>query len=750
MGDSIFPGQSTLGAAIGGIKTADRLFREIGRVRPDVKTSRFGQLPGRKHPREYLPMHSTPDTSSEITLSGAENPLLQTFRAAFGAPPFDQIEPRHFLSAFEEAMATQKREVEAILLESADPDFANTIEALERSGLLLETLDNLISSLNSADTTPELQEIIARVASSLAQHSDDLLLDPRLFDRIKAVVESQDRESLSQVQQRLLDQTWREFIRGGANLADADKEKLRRYNQRLAILSQQFYKKVLAEDNAFELVIDKEEDLAGLPPGSRYAAARAAEERGHAGGWVFTLHKPSLIPFLQYAERRELREKIYQAYVQRGNHDDQNDTKAIIREIVLLRSQRARLLGYESHAHMVLEENMAEAPEKVDALLRRLWTPALERAKNERAEMQALIDQEGGGFRLAPWDWWFYAERIRSQRYDFDEEELRPYFALERVRDGAFLVAERLFGIQFHRLSDIPTYHEEVEVFEVRDGDGSHLALFYCDFHPRPSKRGGAWMATFRDQWTPADGDDIRPLVTNVCNFTRPTGDQPALLSLEEVYTLFHEFGHALHGMLTRCTYRSHSGTEVSRDFVELPSQLFENWATAPEVLALYARHHATGAVIPTELVEKMTRARQFNQGFATTEYLAASFLDMAWHTVVTDEELDVHTFESAVVEELGLIPEIAPRYHSTNFSHIFGGGYASGYYSYVWAEVLDADTFHAFEEAGIFDPELAFSYRKNILEAGDTRPPMELYRRFRGADPSIEPLLERRGLAAP
>ena len=610
-------------------------------------------------------------------------------------------------------------------------------------------MDNLISCLNSADTTPELQEIISRIAGQLSQHSDDILLDPRLFERIRRVHEAQDPNELSQPQRRLLDQTWKEFLRGGANLADEDKEKLRGYNQRLAVLAQEFYKKVLAEDNAFELVIENEADLAGLSPGARHAAARTAEARGHEGAWVFTLHKPSLIPFLQYSERRDLRQQMYRAYTQRGNHDDANDTKAIIRETVVLRSKKARLLGYESHAHMVLEDNMAETPAKVEALLRQLWTPALDRARRERAEMQTLIDQDGGGFQLAPWDWWFYAEKVRSLRFDFDEEELRPYFSLDRVRDGAFLVAERLFGIRFHRLEGIPTYHDEVEVFEVRDADDSHLALFYSDFHPRSSKRGGAWMSGFRDQWITPDGEDIRPLVTNVCNFTRPTDDRPALLSMEEVFTLFHEFGHALHGMLTRCQYRSHSGTEVARDFVELPSQLFENWATAPEVLELYARHYETDEVIPNELVQKMLRAQRFNQGFATTEYLAASFLDMAWHSVVTDEELDVLSFEKAVMDDLGLISEIAPRYHSTNFSHVFGGGYSAGYYSYIWAEVLDADTFHAFEQTGLFDPELATSYRRNILEAGDTEPPMDLYRRFRGADPDIEPLLERRGLTA-
>jgi len=461
---------------------------------------------------------------------------------------------------------------------------------------------------------------------------------------------------------------------------------------------------------------------------------------------VFTLHKPSMIPLLTYCQRRDLREKIFKAYINRGDNGDDHDNKAILAEMAALRAERARLLGYETHADYVLDDNMARSPEKVYELLDKLWKPALARAKQEASELQAMIDAENGGFELEPWDWWYYAERVKKAKYEFDDEELRPYFQLENVRQGAFEVAHRLFGITFEERVDIPKYHADVRTFEVKDADGSLVGVYFVDYHPRESKRGGAWMSEYRQQ-SRMGGKDVKPIIVNVSNVSKATADTPALLSLEETATLFHEFGHALHGLLSDCTYPTLAGTNVPRDFVEMPSQVLENWATEPEVLGIYARHYKTGEPIPQELITKMKNARLFNQGFATVEYLAASYLDMDWHTLDEPRVLDPIAFENESLHRIGLMDEIVVRYRSPYFRHIFAGGYSAGYYSYIWAEVLDADAFEAFKENGIFDPATAQRFRKYILAAGSTDDPMVLYRRFRGADPSIEPLLERRGL---
>jgi peptidyl-dipeptidase Dcp len=493
-------------------------------------------------------------------------------------------------------------------------------------------------------------------------------------------------------------------------------------------------------------VIDNEEDLAGLPDDVVTGAAEAANERDHEGKWVFTLHKPSMIPFLQFSEKRELREKIYKAYINRGDNGNELDNKEILSKIASLRTKRAHLLGYKTHAHYILEENMAKQPEEVYKLLDQLWKPALARAKMETKELQAMIDTEGGNFKLEAWDWWYYAEKLRKDKYELDDEMLRPYFQLENVIDGAFSLATKLYGITFEERNDIPKYHEDVRVFELKEADGTHIGILYTDYFPRESKRGGAWMGSFRKQMMKG-GTPVPPVCFNVGNFSKPTADKPSLLSFDEVLTLFHEFGHGLHGLLSKCTYPRLSGTAVATDFVELPSQIMENWALEPEVLKVYAKHYKTGDTIPQELVDKIRNARLFNQGFATTEYLAASYLDMDWHTIEDETPLDPIEFEKKSLGRIGLIPEIIVRYRSPYFRHIFAGGYAAGYYSYVWAEVLDADAFQAFKETSLFDKNTAKLFRDNILAAGGTEKPMTLYKRFRGREPEIDPLLERRGL---
>ena len=676
------------------------------------------------------------------------NPFFGEFDTPFQVPPFDQIQLEHYGEAFEAGMKAHNQEINAIAVTRDRPTFENTIEALEHSGAMLSRVSNVFFSMNSSMTNEDMQAIAKDVAPRLSAHYDAINLNEHLFAKVQAVYEDMANLGLTPEQNKLLDEYYKGFVRGGAKLEKAQKERFKEINERLSVLSLQFGENILKETNKFELVIDNEADLAGLPDNAIAGAAEAAAERDHAGKWVFTLHKPSMIPFIQYSEKRDLRKEIYAAYTERGNHNDELDNKKIVAEMVALRAERAQLLGFETHAAYVLDDNMAKTPDNVYKLLHELWTPALERATMELGEMQAIIDAEGGGFKLQSWDWWYYAEKLKKLKYDLDEEMIRPYFKMENVRAGAFEVATRLYGLQFVQRTDLPKYHEDVEVFEVKDADGTHIAILYADYFPRASKRGGAWMGEFMQQ-SIVGGKNMRPVVYNVGNFTKPTGDQPALLSFDEVNTLFHEFGHGLHGMLSQCNYETLSGTNVSRDFVELQSQIMENWASDPTVLRMYAVHYETGEPMPDELIEKIRKARHFNQGFATTEYLAASFLDLDWHTVTTTEPIgDVLLFETESLDKIGLIPEIISRYRSPYFRHIFAGGYSAGYYSYVWAEVLDADAFQAFKETGdVFDQKTAGLFRKNILERGGTDDPMKLYLQFRGQEPSIEPLLERRGL---
>ncbi|RUT79943.1 M3 family metallopeptidase [Ancylomarina longa] len=676
-----------------------------------------------------------------------DNPFFATYNTPYQTPPFDLIKFKHYEPAFTAGMKEGREEIEAIANNTEAPTFENTIEAMDKSGQLLSKVSDVFFNLTGSDTNDSLQALSKRLAPELTKYESDIKLNKKLFVRIKAVYDQKDSLKLSVEGNTLLEKTYKSFIRGGAGLNAEQKTKLREIDGKLALLTLQFGENLLADNNAFEMVIDNEADLAGLPESVKAAAAETAKEKGKEGKWVFTLNKPSMIPFLQYASNRELRKKIYMGYVSRGDHNDKNDNKKVLNQIVNLRAERAHLFGFKNHAAYILDTNMAKNPENVMNLLNKLWVAALPNAKKEVKEMQKIIDKEGGKFKLASYDWWYYSEKVKKAKYDLDESELRPYFELNNVRNGAFTLANKLYGIKFVERHDISKYNKNVQTWEVQEADGTHIGIFYLDYFPRASKRGGAWMNSFRKQSGWGEKDAVTPIICNVCNFTKPVGDQPALLSVDEVETLFHEFGHALHGFFSRCKYNTLSGTAVSRDFVEFPSQVMENWCMEPEMLALYAKHYKTGETIPLELVKKVQNAGKFNQGFATVEYLAASLLDMKYHTLTEPKDLDVDKFEADYLNSIGLIPEIYPRYRSTYFAHIFSGGYSAGYYAYIWAAVLDSDTFQAFKETGLFNKETAKSFRDNVLSKGGTEDPMTLYKRFRGAEPSIDPLLIKRGL---
>ena len=678
------------------------------------------------------------------------NPFFSEYTTPFQVPPFHEIRDEHYLPAFEKGIAMHKKDIEEIINNREEPNFENTIAAFDRSGAQLGKVQYVFNGVLSSNTNEQLQKIAQQTAPMESGHYDDINLNPDLFKRVKAVYEKRGEMDLNPEQKKLLDETYKNFVRGGAELEDDKQSRFREINQRISVLSLQFGDNILAENNAYKLFIENEKDLAGLPEGVIAGAAEAAKAAGQDGKWLFTTHKPSMIPFLQYAENRELREKLHKAYCTRGDNGNAQDNNKILLEMAMLRMERAQLLGYETHAHFVLEQRMAKTPEDVYNLLNPIWEAALPVSKKEVAEMQSLINREGNDFKLAAWDWWYYAEKLRKEKYDLDEEEIRPYFELENVRNGLFQVCNNLFGITFEERNDIPKYHEDAQVFEVKEKDGSHLGVLYMDFHPRASKRGGAWMEAYRKQYK-KEGKNITPVITTVFNFSKPTGDKPALLSFDEVSTMFHEMGHALHGLFSDCTYESISGTSVAWDFVELPSSIMENWASEPEVMKMYGKHYETGETIPDELIKKIKNASHFNQGFVNVEYLSAAFLDMNWHTLKdANESIEVDQFESKALADIGLIPEIVVRYRSTYFSHIFSGGYSAGYYSYKWSEVLDADAFEAFKETSLFDQEIAGSFRNNILARGGTEDPMVLYKRFRGREPSIDPLLKRSGLSRP
>ncbi|GHV29882.1 dipeptidyl carboxypeptidase II [Bacteroidia bacterium] len=675
----------------------------------------------------------------------SSNPFASEYNTPRNLPSFDLIKVEHYKPAFLAGIADHSAEIEAIANNSKAPTFENTVVALDESGSLLNRVSAVFFAMTSAHTDSVLQALETEMSPLLTEHSDNIYLNEKLFTRIKAVYDDPSSKNLTMEQKKLLEKYYKDFVRSGIALDASKKERLREINKEVGLLNVAFGENLLAETNDFKLVIDNKADLSGLPESVIDVASQIAKKNGLDGKWVFTLSKPSWEPFLKYADNRELREKLYKAMYNRCNNGNSHDNKENIRKIVNLRLERANLLGYKTHADYKLEETMAKKPENAFKLLNDIWKYALPQALKEKEELQKLIDKEGGKFKLQSWDWWYYAEKLRQAKYDLNEEELRPYFVLDNVRNGAFEIAHKLYGISFKEIDSVPVYQKDVKVFEISDADGSYIGTIYVDYFPRPEKRNGAWMGNFTEQLV-YQGKFVHPVVYNVGNFALPTGDAPSLLNLDQVETLFHELGHALHGLLSKCNYLGVSGTNVYRDFVELPSQINEHWAFHPEVLKMYARHYKTGEVIPGSLIEKIEKTATFNQGFITTELVAAAILDMKWHTVESPLTVNVDTFENNTLNEIGLIPEIISRYKSTYFSHIFDGGYSAGYYSYLWSEVLDADAFQAFEEKGIFDQATAKSFRENILSKGGSDDPMALYHRFRGADPNPDYLLKNRG----
>ena len=672
-----------------------------------------------------------------------ENPFFAAFETPYGAPDFNNIKNSDYEPAFMKGIQQHEEQIEAICESKEEPTFENTVEAMDNSGEILERVSSVFFALLDADTNDELTALAEKISPILAEHNDNIYLDDQLFARFKKVHEDVESKkvTLTTEQQRLLDKYYNSFVRSGANLNDDQKDQLREINKKLTTLTLKYRDNVLKFGNEYKLVVDNIEDLVGLPSDAILAAAERAKKTGDKGKWVFNLSSTSRLPLLQYADNRELRKEIYQAYTSQCNDGGKYDNKEILKEVIALRLEKAKLLGYECYSDFVLAENMAKNKENVMKFLDELWPYALNAAKKEKAELQAIMDKEGKGEKLEAWDWPYYAEKLRKEKYDLSETEIQPYLSLENVRKGLFYCANRMYGLHFDKVNEVPVYAEDVDVFVVKDVNGSILGVLYTDYMPRDGKSSGAWMSNFREQ-----NKKERPIIYNVASFTKPVDDKPSLLTLDEVETMFHEFGHGLHGLLSHTNYKGISGTSVARDFVELPSQFNEHWGTAPEVLVNYAKHYETGEVMPEELIEKIQKQSTFNQGFMMTELLAASYLDMNLHNITSAEDIDIDSFQKDMMDKIGLIPEIAPRYGTTYFTHIMGG-YEAGYYSYSWSEQLDADAFSVFLEKGIFDKESAMSFRKNILEKGNSDDPMKLYINFRGQEPTIDALLKMRGL---
>lgn len=674
------------------------------------------------------------------------NPFLTKYTTPFEVPPFDQIKLEHYKAAFLKGMDAQAKEVNAIVNLKTTPDFENTIAALDQSGKLLTKVSAVFYGQNSANTSDEMQDLSRDLSPLLSKHEDDIKLNAKLFKRVKAVYDSRAKLKLNKEQAKLLEETYKDFVRGGANLSVENQTKLRELNSELSLLELTFGQNMLKETNSFKLVIDNKEDLSGLPESLIASASDAAKAAKLEGKWLFTLHNPSVMPFLQYSDKRDLREKIYKGYINRGNNGNDADNKEVVKKLVTLRLEKAKLMGYKDYAAFVLENRMAKDENKVYALLDEVWKPALAKAQDELADINAEIKKEGGNFEPEGWDWRYYFEKAKIAKFNLDENEVRPYLELNNVREGAFYVANKLYGITFTQIKGIPVPHEEATAFECKDKDGTHLGVLYMDFFPRESKRGGAWCGGYRSQ-TYKNGKRVAPVVTVVCNFSKPSGDKPALLNADEAETLFHEFGHALHSLFRDVHYDGVAS--VPRDFVELPSQVMEHWVFEPEVLKVYAKHYLTGEVIPASLIDKLEKSGKYGQGFATVEYLAASMLDMDYHVLKEiPANLDVTKFEADAMNKRGLLKQIPPRYRSTYFNHTMGGGYTAGYYSYIWAEVLDADAFEAFKETGnIFNPEVSSKFRKHVLTPGAIDEAMDMYKTFRGKEPGTTPLLKNRGL---
>lgn len=682
----------------------------------------------------------------------SDNPLLTEWTTPFGIAPFDLIRPEHFRPAVEEAIDVAKKEIDQIVSNPAKPDFTNTIEALDKAGSLLNRITPVLFNLNSSDTTPELQEAAREVSPLLANFSNDITLNAELFKKVRSVYEMRQSLVTDPEQLILLDRRYKSFVRGGAGLTDDEKERFRATTVELSTLSLKFEENVLAETNDFTLHLTSEDDLAGLPDGVREAAAALAHEKGMEG-WLFTLHAPSFVPFMQYADRRTLREEMFRAYARRGFRGNEFDNRELVLRICELRLEMARLLGYPTYAAYALEERMASTSGEVNRFLRDLLEASAPAGRRDLKDIEDYARSKGHEGRLERWDWAYWSEKLRMERFSIDDEALRPYMPLEKVREAVLGLATMLYGLTFTENKNIPVYNEEVTAFEVHDAGRGIIAILMLDFHPRKGKSGGAWMTGFREQWR-ENGKRIIPVVSLVMNFTRPTPARPSLLSHSEMNTFLHEFGHALHGMLSDCTYESLSGTNVKRDFVELPSQIMENWAWEKEWLDMWAADYRTGEKIPEEILLRLKESLTYNEGYACMRQLSFGLLDMAWHTIeepFRDDSgkpagFDIVSFERSAMAPAELLPPADGACMSVSFAHLFAGGYAAGYYGYKWAEVLDADAFSLFREKGIFNPETAGSFRRNILEKGGSREPDELFRTFRGREPSIEPLIERSG----
>ena len=670
------------------------------------------------------------------------NPLLKSFDTA----PFSQIKNEHFKPAFLQAMEDARAEIDTITSNTDTPTFENTIEALEFSGQQLDRISNVFFNLNSAETNEEIQKIAQEVSPLLSEFGNDITLNEALFKRIKSVYEQKETLNLSVEQNTLLDKRYKSFSRNGANLSEEKKSRLREIDAESSKLKLKFGENILAETNNYQKHITNEADLDGLPDGAKEAAAQLAKAKGKDSGWMLTLDYPSYIPFMKYAKNRALRKELSLVFGSKSFKGDDLDNQEIVLKIANLRHERANLLGYGTHAHFVLEERMAETPEKVHSFLNELLEKAKPAAEREFIQLEDFAKELDGIDQLQKWDSSFYSEKLKQKLFNLDDEQLKPYFKLENVIDGVFKVAKKLFGLHFEEVSDIDKYHEEVKTYRVYDENKNFISLFYADFHPRAGKRGGAWMTSFKSQWK-KDGENVRPHISNVCNFTPSTATKPSLLTFNEVTTLFHEFGHGLHGMLANTTYPSLSGTSVYWDFVELPSQVMENWCYEKEALELFAKHYETGEVIPMELVQKIKESSTFQEGMATLRQLSFGLLDMSWHGADPTNITNVKAHESKAFSGTNLYPDTPETCMSTAFAHIFQGGYSSGYYSYKWAEVLDADAFAYFKENGIFNKEIATKFKEHVLSKGGTENPMVLYKRFRGAEPKVEALLERAGL---